>query len=405
MSQERKVRERRRLPAMDRAVDIGFAVLLLVCGARYFSRHDLDGAGIVALVLAVCSGVSYAIAVAGRRPGVSPARGGPAATASRQSTGILLATAFWLPLVVIAPSFGWCGFALFFAVHRVIRGRLALVVSAMIVVAVSVGLFLMSNGDDLGLVLGPFVGGMVLAYAYAALDRALDEQQVLIGQLVDTRAQLARSERDAGALAERERVASELHDTVVQSTATALLMLESDGLRAGASGSSVGEVRDALRASLIETRQMLHGLADPRSTGDSLAAALRAQTESAGADFAVSGVERRVSDQVAHALQRVVQEALTNARKHAAATSVHVTLTYFDSEVGVDIADDGIGFSPTEAAERSGKEAPVDVGSGGFGLRAMAWRVEALGGALTIESRVDEGTVIAAVVPTQLEES
>lgn len=99
--------------------------------------------------------------------------------------------------------------------------------------AVSVGLFLMSRGDDLGLVLGPFFGGLVLTYAYTALDRALDARRTLIAELVDTREQLARSERDAGALAERERVAGELHDTVVQRTATALLMLESDDLHGG----------------------------------------------------------------------------------------------------------------------------------------------------------------------------
>lgn len=383
---------RRGLPAMDRAVDIGFAILLLVCGVRYFSRHPLEGVGIAALALAIGSGVSYAIAAIGKQPRNDVA--GLDAIVSRQGLGILLATAFWLPLVILAPSFGWCGFALFFAVHRVIRGRLALAMSALIVVAISVGLFIMSKGDDLGLVLGPFFGGLILASAYDALDRALDAQRRLIDQLVDTRAQLARSERDAGALAERERVASELHDTVVQRTATALLLLESDSLQSRGQSAAVGEARDALREGLIDTRRLLHGLADPRMTAVSLTAALQALSSDAGAEFSVSGAARDVPEAVSLALQRVVQEALANVRKHAAAASVHVTLTFFETEVGVDIADDGSGFDVVAGADHA------EAKPGGFGLRAMKWRIETLGGSLAIESNPGEGTVVAALVPT-----
>lgn len=377
---------------MDLAVDVGFAVLLVVCGVRYFTRHPLEGVGFAALILAIGAGVSYAIAVIGRRGADAPrAVSGLDAVGSRQGAGLLVATGFWLPLTVLAPSFGWCGFALFFAVHRVIRGRLAVVISGAIVVAVSVGLLLMSNGDDLGLVLGPFFGGLVLAYAYTALDRALDAQQALIGELIDTREQLADSERDAGALAERERVAGELHDTVVQRTASALLMLESDDLGPGRQSDAVRDAREALRESLVETRQLLHGLTDPRTGADSLAAALEMQSQTADASFTMIGTDRLVSDAASHALQRVVQEALVNTRKHARASSVHVTLTFFENEVGVDVADDGIGFDPTaHESETAGQ---------GFGIRAMTWRMQTLGGALTIESRPGEGTVVSAIVP------
>ncbi|MGO1508290.1 MAG: sensor histidine kinase [Microbacteriaceae bacterium] len=386
---------RQRLIAMDRVVDIGFAVLLIVCGIRYFSRHPLEGVGSAALVLAIGAGVSYAIAVIGRRSPEPVVHGaGLDAVGSRQAIGLLVATGFWLPLVVLAPSFGWCGFALFFAVHRVIRGRLAIVISAAIVVAVSVGLFLMSRGDDLGLVLGPFFGGLVLTYAYTALDRALDAQRTLIAELVDTREQLARSERDAGALAERERVAGELHDTVVQRTATALLMLESDDLHGGEQSPVVSEAREALREGLVQTRQLLHGLADPRESEVPLATGLKAQAQTAGAEFTIIGDERTVSDAVSHALQRVVQEALVNVHKHAQATWSRVTLTFFDAEIGVDVADDGRGISAP--AHHSGM---VDPDSGDFGIRAMTWRVENLGGTLTVESYPNEGTVVSAIVP------
>lgn len=360
---------------VDRAVDVGFALLLLVCGLRYFSRHELAGEGTFVLLLAIGTGASYATAVLGR-----------SGTGPRQTVGLLLATGFWLPLTIIAPSFGWCAFALFVAVHRVLRGRAAQGFSAAIVVAVSVGLLFMSKGQDPGLVLGPFFGGLVLASAYAALDRALSEQRRLNRELLETREQLARSEREAGALAERGRVASELHDTVVQRTASALLLLETDELRPEGSSASVGEARETLRAALVETRQLLHGLADPRETAASLTTALSAQAESAGAGFEVVGDERVVPEAVAHALQRIVQESLLNARKHAAARTVRVTLTYFADEVGVDVSDDGGGFD-------------ADGEGDGFGLRAMAWRAESLGGTLVIESGRGQGTVVAAVLP------
>lgn len=385
-----------RLPVVNRAVDIGFAILLVVCGVRYFTHHELAGAGVLALVLAIGAGASYAVAVLGRSGVVAPARTS-ALVGTRQGIGLLTATTFWLPLVVIAPSFGWCAFALFFAVHRVLSGWVAFGLSALIVVAVSLGLLIMSNGQDLGLVLGPFFGGMVLASAYGALDRAAQTQRGLIDELIDTRQQLARSERDAGALAERERVAGELHDTVVQRTASALLLLESDQLQGGDTSPAVLRARDALRESLVETRRLVHGLADPALAAASLPAILGAEAAAAGASFEVDGVERAVSTPVLHALQRVVQEALVNAGKYAQADRTQVTLTFFNDEIGVDIADDGVGFASGVADDDADDVA--DAVSGGFGIRAMTWRLQNLGGRLTIESHPGEGTVVAALVP------
>ncbi|QIK63672.1 hypothetical protein G7068_11060 [Leucobacter viscericola] len=151
-------RRRDLLRAMDLAVDIGFGVLLLVCGVRYFAYHPFSGNGPLILALAICAGLSYAVGVIGRRRRVTAANRHLSAVRSRQGIGLLLATAFWLPLTILAPSFAWCAFALFFAVHRVLSGRVAIILSGAIVVAVSLGLLIMSQGQDLGLVLGPFFG-------------------------------------------------------------------------------------------------------------------------------------------------------------------------------------------------------------------------------------------------------
>lgn len=382
---------RDRWPAMDLAVDAGFAILLLVCALRYFQRHPLEGEGVVVLVLAIAAGTSYAVAALPARRH-EPRPGDGAGSSARRRAGVLAATAVWLPLVVLAPSFAWCAFALFFAVHRVLRGPIAFVVSGALVLAVSVGLYRMSAGDDLGLVLGTFLGGLVLSAAFAAVDRALRAQRTLIRELVATRAQLAAAERAAGALAERGRVASELHDTVVQRTAGALLLLESQPLDGEAPSSALGAVRADLRDALAETRQVLHGLADTAADGRPLAERLRATAEDAGAVFTEAGSARTVAPPVGHALQRVLQESLVNIAKHAGAEAVHVTLTWFDDAVGLDVADDGVGFDPAAQSMRS---------DAGFGLRAMAWRVRDLGGTLAVESERGRGTVVAALIPVE----
>lgn len=382
---------------MHLAVDIGFAVLLIVCATRYFTYHPLADGGVPVLLLATGSGIAYAVAAIG------PAH------PLRRRIGVLVATGLWLPLVVVAPSFGWCAFALFFAVHRVLRRRTAMLVSATIVVAVSAGLFLMSNGEDLGLVLGPFFGGLVLSLAYDALDRALENRRRLIQELVDAREQLARSEREAGALAERNRVAGELHDTVVQRTASALLLLESDEEASGQAPAAVAEAREVLREALAETRRLLHGLAGPRNERRSLTAELTELAHRHGAALSVVGDERDPGDDAVHALLRVAQEALINADKHARASSVRVTLTFFEGAVGVDVADDGVGFAPADPADPTAEpsadpstepSADRPTGPSGYGLRAMAWRVENLGGSFSLESSPGQGTVVAGVVPS-----
>nr|WP_237465719.1 ATP-binding protein [Leucobacter luti] len=255
-------------------------------------------------------------------------------------------------------------------------------------------MYILSRGQDLGLVLGPLLGGLVLAVSFAQLDQALENRRRLIRTLVETRSQLARTERESGALAERTRVASELHDTVVQQTATALLLLEA----ATETPARIDEARDVLRASLSETRHLMHGLTSALVSEGSLVAALRDLSAEHAAAFVVVGEERPLPEATAHALLRVSQEALTNAAKHADAPRTAVTLTFFDGLVGVDIADNGAGFDPAARAGASdtGLDSPE---LAGYGLRAMAWRVESLGGTFTLETAPGSGTVIAAVIP------
>lgn len=367
----------RPLAPVSITVDIGFALLLVVGVLRYFSNHMFDGAGQIVMALATSSGVAYAVGA------LRPSHPG------QRAAGIFIAAVLWLPLAILAPSFGWCAFALFFALHRDLSRGPAILASSLVVLAVSLGLLFMSRGQDFGLVLGPFFGGLVLSFAYATVDRALENRKLLIDELVEARERLAQSERQAGALSERNRVANELHDTVVQRTASALLLLESGSQTSGAADPFTVEAREVLRASLAETRALVQGLTIPRAEGQTLVDGLTALASEHSAALTVTGDPVEPDEEARHALLRVAQEALTNVDRHAKAGATRITASFFPDAIGLDIADDGIGFDPT-----------IDTGTG-HGLRAMAWRLESLGGEFTLETSPGTGTVVGGYVRIQ----
>lgn len=381
--------------AADIAVDAGFLLTLVVCGTRYFDFHPLEGKGSVVLFLALGSGLAYLCSIAlrwvpqaRRGRGISPA-----------GVAALIAAACWIPLVMLAPSFGWCAVALILRVRPLLRSHLAWALPALMLLALGWGLFRMTEGKDPGLVVGALFAGSVLTWALLMLDAALRRQGQLINELRATRRHLAEAERHAGAAAERERLAGELHDTVVQRTAGALLLLDAESLSPRPVSPELGEARDALRDALRHTRELLHSVSQSQPPGPGLVTALRTEAESAGAEFAVHGPSRALPTAVEHALLRAAQEGLANATRYAQSDLLRVTLTYFDREVGLDVADRGVGFEPDSLSE-----AAQDA-EGGFGLRAMAARLSAVGGRLTIDSAPGRGTMLSALVPAPEEES
>jgi signal transduction histidine kinase len=106
----------------------------------------------------------------------------------------------------------------------------------------------------------------------------------------------------------------------------------------------------------------------------------------------VTGDQIRLPQELQVALLRVAQEALSNARKHARASQVTMTLSYLEDLAVLDVQDDGVGFDPIPTSSSDGP-------NGGFGLRAMRERVEGLGGRLLVESTPGEGTTLAVHLP------
>ncbi|WP_246154682.1 sensor histidine kinase [Saccharopolyspora hirsuta] len=96
------------------------------------------------------------------------------------------------------------------------------------------------------------------------------------------------------------------------------------------------------------------------------------------------------------ALLRAAQTSLSNVTRHARASTAVVTLGYLDTEVTLDIYDDGTGFDPTAVR-------PAPDGSG-YGLTGLRERITALGGSMAVESAPGDGTAVAIRLPLTPEE-
>ncbi len=195
--------------------------------------------------------------------------------------------------------------------------------------------------------------------------------------------------------AERKRLARELHDETGQALTSILL-----GLAAVESAKTAEEAHAAaadLRGLVVETLQSVRRLAvelRPSALDDfGLEPALRRLGETVRERGTLDvQVETRLGSvrlpaDVETALYRIVQEALTNAVKHASANHVSVVVTRKATGVQVMIEDDGTGFDP---AARS---------TGGLGLLGMRERVELLDGTLAIDTSPGAGTTLIVELP------
>jgi signal transduction histidine kinase len=195
---------------------------------------------------------------------------------------------------------------------------------------------------------------------------------------------------------ERRTVARELHDEAAQALVSLryglqLLERETGGEGVAARVAELKQTTDAV----IESLHRLAGALRPASLDlVGLEAALRQHLHTIESKwpltvrFKARGLNgARLPAAVETALYRVVQEAVTNVVRHAAATRIDVLVERRDGRVVVVVEDDGNGFVPATAG-----------GTERLGLIGMRERAEALGGTLTIESAPGEGTTIAVEV-------
>jgi signal transduction histidine kinase len=222
------------------------------------------------------------------------------------------------------------------------------------------------------------------------------ERAGLIAQLEATRAELAEVSRQAGIMAERQRLAGEIHDTLAQGFSSILMLIQAAEAQLELSPATVrkqlGLAAQTARENLAEARTLVGGLASAQLQAGTLEDALCRITERTRAELGVQasftrhGTSRRLPAATEVVLLRTGQEALANVRKHAAARNVAVRLCYASDRVRLEVTDDGAGFDPARAG-------------GGFGLRGMRARVTEAGGTLTVGSEPGAGTRVSAMVP------
>lgn len=311
----------------------------------------------------------------------------------------------WVALVCLSVEATYLAFALFFLYLRVL-GTVRGIAAVLAATLVAIGAFGLHRGFTVAGIVGPLLGAgvaIVIGVGYHALTREVARRQRLIEELTRTRDQLAVAERAAGVVAERERLAREIHDTVSQSLSSVIMLLHAaqrSGLDSDKGGDRVEQAREAATDALAETREFIHALAPPAlrgaSIGDALVRLAERTRETSGLQVEVDVPDDTgaVPTPVAAALLRIAQGALANVVQHAHATRVDLTLTRLDDEIILDVVDDGDGFDPHHV--RAGAERRS------FGLAAMQERAEALGGRLVVESRPGRGTSVVvgfAVTP------
>jgi signal transduction histidine kinase len=230
------------------------------------------------------------------------------------------------------------------------------------------------------------------------VERIIDqsaERRALIEQLEATRTELAAVSREAGVMAERERLAAEIHDTLAQGFTSILMLLQAAEPRVESDPAQarrqLGLAVRTARENLAEARALVAAV-PPAALGDaSLDEAVRRLSERLGEELdvatecVVSGEPRRLAARSEVVLLRTAQEGLANVRKHAEAGRVAVALDYGTTAVRLEVRDDGRGFDPATAS--------------GFGLRGMRERAAQVEGTLRVVSRPGAGTSIMLEVP------
>jgi signal transduction histidine kinase len=223
----------------------------------------------------------------------------------------------------------------------------------------------------------------------------------LIEQLERTRAELALAEHERGVLAERERLAREVHDTLAQGYTSIVVLAQTAAAQVegdpGGAQERLELIEEVARDNLREARAMVAAFAPAGLEDSTLVEALERLAERFARETGLAvrvdtaaltgAVALRRDEEVV--LLRGAQEALTNVRRHASARSVVVRLSVAGEEehrqVSVHVEDDGVGFDPAAAS--------------GTGLEGLRGRVASVGGAVDVTSAPGEGTRVTLRVP------
>lgn len=311
-------------------------------------------------------------------------------------------TACYMPVVAISPSAAVGLFVispLVYMTGGVNSGTVAVAAVLVVPDLVRAGMGL-ADWSSLPLQFAVYV--LIIGFAYwfgtwiVQVLTQSEERAALIAELRRSQSDVARLSEEAGALAEREYLAREIHDTLAQgftSIVTLAQAVESElDADPDAARRHVAMMRETAQENLGEARALVAGRTPAHLDEDSLEQSLRRMVARLGeeldldADTRVFGAATPLPPQTQVGLVRAAQEALANIRKHAEATTAQVSLEYSDEQLHLTVEDDGRGFAPTDAAN-------------GHGLGNLRHRAEALGGTCQVDSSPGQGTRVHIELP------
>jgi signal transduction histidine kinase/ligand-binding sensor domain-containing protein len=206
--------------------------------------------------------------------------------------------------------------------------------------------------------------------------------------------------RFAAVLEERNRLAREMHDTLIQGCAGVSALLEAqsslDDKEASTKENLLSCAREQLRTSINEAREAVWDLRHANGSATVISPILQSMTQQLSHEFAVP-VEYRMAgspfdlDQsTAHELLMVVREALHNAIRHGQPRRVEVSIRFGKNDLVVEVDDDGRGFDLAIVSRSS---------NGHYGVVGMKERARRMGGALTLDSQPGKGAQLTLRIP------
>jgi signal transduction histidine kinase len=258
---------------------------------------------------------------------------------------------------------------------------------------------------------GKLLGNLYLTDKIGA-DEFSDYDQLLIETLAAyaavaiENARLHQRMQRLAILEERERIGMDLHDGVIQSIYAVGLMLDHANylLKSGDTeqlGQRIEEAIDGLNTTIKDIRNYILDLRPSRLQGKDLRTALRVLTHEfqantlAEVDLKYSkDINGRLTEQTSTTAFLIIQEALANAAKHAAATQLQIDVDTENGLLVLHVEDNGLGFELAETEQRLG-----------HGLLNMKMRANAVGGQLKVSSELGRGTRVLAYLPLNEKET
>ena len=208
-----------------------------------------------------------------------------------------------------------------------------------------------------------FYGGLLIAtqiilsvFIYSLISQS-NQRYKLLQELQLTRNELARVEREAGTMAERQRMAREIHDTLAQDFTSIIMHLTAAQLNEPSRQIiHLQQAEQTAREGLAEARRIVWAMRPGQLEHASFVESIEqlasrfSLNNSIAVKTTVTGLAVPLDPVIEAELFRITQEALQNIKKHSRAQNVKITLSYMHDLIALDILDDGIGFQQGRSA-------------------------------------------------------